>query len=306
MALPTIGLRSRAALIGVQAETTKGTANPSAAAMTAIVYNATGDPVDIVAPNSRKPDGHYHGNAPALIGAQVGRISWRQELASGDSTLTLLSACGMKLDTTYKFTSSVADQTCLTICLWQDGTLKKLVGAMGDFTFEGVNGGPVFGDFTFTGVWQAVTAVAMPAQAALTALTRYGSAASTFTIGGAVVPKISTWRLRAGNSIIMRPDYAAAAGVIHALVESRNPQFECDFESHLVADHDPYGGYLAGTLAALSLVLSDGANTLTVTAPKMQYVGVPEQRGGVIKRNMCTFQCNANAGDDEVTITRSA
>ena len=77
-----------------------------------------------------------------------------------------------------------------------------------------------------------------------------------------------------------------------------------DAQSRLVATEDVYGEWLTGTEQALSLVVADDNDTITIAAPKLQRNNIQEgDREGVQIDNI-TFQLNksAAAGDDEFTI----
>lgn len=303
MALPAMALLQRKKLIGFALESTQGTSVLSSVttANGILAYDAKMVPVDLTAQGERRPHGHYLGQIAATVGNQMGRLTFRHEVRHNDGFITLLQACGYALNTSYKPSSSVANHKTLSIKLWEDGRMKALTGAIGTCRLSWSNGGFVTAEWEFIGVWQAPTAVSLPSQSPVTTVTKYLSAASTFTVGGATVPRVANGTIDLGNTISMREDFAVAAGLVHGVIEDRAPMVELDFEAHLIADFNPFSSLLAGTTAALNLVFSDGTNTLTVTAPALQYMNIGDESRGGRLTDPSTFRCCASSGDDELT-----
>jgi len=308
MALPAAPLLTRKKVVGAAAETTKGTsvlASVTTALASTLTYDAKCSPQGMVDDGRREPDGLYQGQIVAVPGKRVGQLTFRQELRHGDVLMTLLTACGYKDATGYKPVSSISDQKCLSMKVWEDGRMKAIIGAMGDCSIEWTHGGRVFANWTFTGVWQAPTDVAMPATAPVTSVTTLKAAGATLTVGGAAIGYVGSGRINLGNSVAMREDITSASGVIHAVIESRNPTVELDPEAATVANSDCYGSLLAGTAGALALVFTDGTATLTVGALKLQYTDIADSARGGRLVDAATFLCAASSGDDELSFAYS-
>ena len=77
-------------------------------------------------------------------------------------------------------------------------------------------------------------------------------------------------------------------------------------ESRLVATYDVFGKWLAGTEEALSIVLDDGTDVITFSAPKLQRTNVQEGDRSGLQIDDVSFACNPSSGDDEFTIAFSA
>ena len=77
-------------------------------------------------------------------------------------------------------------------------------------------------------------------------------------------------------------------------------------ESKLVATDDVFGDWLSGEEQALSIVVSDSDDTITISAPKLQYNNAQEGDREGIEIDDITFQCNPSSGDDELTIAFAA
>lgn len=305
MALPAQPLVRRKKLIGGAAEATPGTsvlATVSTPLASTLIYDAKMVPVDLTSDGKRAPDGHYMGNITAVVGQRAGRLTFRQELRNGDQLLTLLTGCGYKSDVgTYKPVTSITDHKAFSFKLWEDGRYKSIIGAMGTCRIGGSAGGRVFADWEWTGIWQAPVVGVMPASAAVTSATTFLLSGATLAYNTAAIGKISTLNVDLGNTVGLREDITGTSGLAHAHIEGREPGIEVDPEAHLIADSDPHGGLLAMTTAALSVVITDGTNTLTIAAPKAQYIDVGDDERGSRLVDTARFQCNADAGDDELS-----
>lgn len=264
---------------------------------------------------------------PGVVGARMGTCTFAVELGGsgtpegtgGESVPAwanvLLPACALissaatspilKVSSTSP--TDGADRTAvrtITLGLYEDGVLKKLSGAMGTFVIRCLNGQPVRIEFSFTGVWNAATDVAVLAPTYPTVVPpRWGGGAFTF---GGVSPVAGELSIDVGNEVVMRADAAQAAGLLSALITGRRVTGTMNPESRLVAEHDRYGLWLAGTEGALSAVIGATAgNKCTLAAPKAQITNLNEIDRDGIQADELTFQCNrsAAAGDDEFTMT---
>jgi len=300
-------LGSRRKIILVSQETTKGTA--VAGATHVMVFEPTINPEDTF--QQRQPSGSSAGNAAGVVGERKGTCSFRAELRSDgvdalDAGLAiLLQACGLKLTgSVYAPTSGVADQKTCTIDVYEDGLMKRIFGAMGNVKISGEYGKIVSLEFEFQGIWSAPTDVALPSPS-ISARIPLRLAAATLTIG-AYTPKISKFELDFQANVVQREDVTQASGLLHFLAAGRDPQVSMDMEADVVATHDAYGIWLAGTEAALSLLVTDGTVNITIAAPKLQYRQVAEgDRDGKLTHDL-TGQANVSSADDEVTITTAA
>jgi hypothetical protein len=206
----------------------------------------------------------------------------------------------------YKPTSVIASRKTLSFKIWEGGRMKQVAGAVGDATLNLAVGQRARIDWTFLGVpvldvsnnW--VTAEAMPAQAPLTA-PGYVVRSTTLTLGS-YVPLVSQITLALGNSTSLREDITQASGHLHGFIGERNPTLKLDPEAALYADHNVYGLLVNGTTFALSCAITDGTNTITITAPRVQRIGVDHgERGGRLLDSI-DCQLNASSGDDEWSI----
>ena len=300
-------LLSRIKVIQVAVESVKGTAETTG--FTAVrVLNLLIRPT---APfDSRRGPGIYLGNANAgVLGERSGTLTCSAEVRGNgtagmnEGLAILLQGCGFKKTSeVYQFVSSPANHKTLTIQVYEDGKKKVLSGAMGDVIFEGETGKKLMANFEFSGIWSAPTDAAIPAFAPGTEPPPI-LASGTFTIA-TVAKLISRLSLNMQNQVTMRPDINASSGIAHYAIVDNEPLLSFDIEAELVATYDIHGIWLAGTEAAVSLILGSGAGkAITFTIPKLQYREIPEgEREGLLIYDV-TGQCNHSSGDDAVTIS---
>ena len=260
----------------------------------------------------RKGTGLYRGHTvTGVLGERTGTCSFKAELrgngASGMETglAILLQACGLaKTLEVFQVHSDHTNDKTISIDVWEDGRKKGLAGCSGNVTFEGEFGKRMFCNFEFSGIWQAPIDEALPAYAPLSTAPMLMQG-GTFTLATEEI-KISRLSLNMGSNPVPRADVAAAGGIAYFMVTDYDTVITIDPEADLVAGYDFYGIWLAGTEAAVSLILSDGTDKVTFTIPKVQYREIREGDRDGIEIEEITGQCNHSSGDDSVAITAAA
>jgi len=157
-------------------------------------------------------------------------------------------------------------------------------------------------EFDFLGVWDGVT------DGALLAPTYEGTLPPAFLSGSfsvasysAVIAGVS---LDLGNTLTLRQSVNKAAGYVSCVITGRDPNGTMDPEMTLVATHDWYGRWKAGTTGALNIgpVGATQYNKFTITAPKVLYQKVSDaEREGLAVADTA-FQLAMNTGDDELVL----
>lgn len=258
--------------------------------------------------NERKGTGLYRGQTEqGTLGALSGHCSFKAELRGNGSSgmdaalAILLQACGfVKSVETYTLHSTHANDKTISIDVWEDGKKKGLAGVSGNVTFEGEAGERMFCNFEFDGIWQTPIDEALPAYVPSTVLpmTLKGG---TFTLATESI-KISRISLTPGSVVVNRADVDASSGIAYFMITDYDPVVTMDPESDLVAGYDYHGAWLAGTEAALSYALTDGTDTITFTAPKLQYREIKEGDREGIQIYDITAQANHDSGNDAISI----
>lgn len=307
--MTTPGGRSiRKRVIKVKLETAKGTVatGDTAVLTTEVKTDLTSDfePSESSGLFLGKTEVGAHGE---LLGECTFKTELRGNGSSGcDAGLAiLLQGCGLKqVGQAYNQHSSYTDRKTITIDAWEDGIHKQLVGAMGNVVIEGETGKKIWCTFTFLGRWITVTDVALPAFAPGLESPMY-LADGTFTVGGDAL-KIGKFSLDLGNNVVASLDVNADAGIAHADIPDYDTVLSIDPEAELVANHDFYGKWLAGTTGAVSLIVDNGTDGFTFAIPKFEYREIKDADREKIATFDITGGCLHDSGDDALTITAAA
>ena len=256
----------------------------------------------------RAPPGLYSGQITGVVGARTGRLTFRTELRGNGATgldaglAILLQCCGFKLATlTYSPTLLVTEQKTCTISLAEDGRLKKMTGCMGNPRLLAEQaGGIAYLEFDMQGVWVAPTdaALASPAPSAAVPMRWAGT---TLTLG-AYHPKPGRLAISLGAKVVGHQNPENASGYDYFFVSDNDATVEFDPESELVATHDYFGLWTAGTPAALTQTFSDGTVDVTIAAPVLQYRRVETGDRDDRLVESVVGQCLYSAGNDQLTI----
>ncbi len=304
----------RRRVLAAKIETTVGTdITPGATDATVQVFDAEMQADITMSPRQRQ--GGFS-PIPSVAGMLGGTCKFSIHAIGGASNPAwaslFLPACGL-INTSLVWTPETnppgtGGVKTLTISLYRDGTLEKLVGAMGNAVFNFVAGQIVKVDFTFKGVYSSATLLSDTSIVAPTYVTtvppRFSTAA--FTVG-AVTPKFASATLDLGNEIILRESQETASGYHSALIVDRNITLKCDPEAVLVATYSPRSDWTAGTERALAWGLGTTGNKIAFAAPKAQVVNVQEGSRNKNQIDSIDYQLNGSSslGDDELTLTFS-
>ena len=222
----------------------------------------------------------------------------------------LLKACGFGetvvavTSVTYAPVSALASIPTLTVAIYQDGVRKQLKGARGNVKYSAKNGEPGVFDFTFIGVYDAVTDQALLTPTGVETTVPVALLSALFSVAS-FAAFVSTISFDMGNKLTPRPDINTAAGYISTLLTSRMPKGSFDPELELVAGHDWYGRWLAGTTGVLTWKHPGTAgNISTFSVPVCQYIKINDgDRDGVALAPVEFLMArSAVGGNDEVSL----
>ncbi|MBX3435549.1 MAG: hypothetical protein KF847_19705 [Pirellulales bacterium] len=307
-------LLRRRRLIAAKIETVPGVAESLAGADAA--FNAANV---IAQPNVEFNDREGQAGFSSLsgvMGARSGQVTFDIELATDGSggnpgwATTFLPACGVvnPASTTWSPRSmgpgGSGQPKTITIATYIDGVRKLLRGCMGNAVFDFTDGKPAKVSFTFTGIWDSPTDVALlaPTYPAVRPIRMMGA---TITADATALPPVQQFTLDLGNEVQMREDAANPSGYAHAVIVARNVRGSVNPEEKLVATRDIYGDWLAMTERSLLFQVGNTNNQIVVAVPKWQARNVQEsERNGLVVADI-EWQANrsASAGDDEITFT---
>lgn len=252
----------------------------------------------------------------SIATTRLARISFKVECKGSGTPGTapalgkLLKACGFgetvvaSTSVTYAPISALANIPTLSISKYKDGKVDAIKGARGNVKYSAKSGEPGMFEFEFVGVYISTTDVAILTPSGVETTVPPALLSATFSIAS-FSAFISQITFDMGNTLTPRGDINQASGYISTLLTDRNPKGSFDPEDELVATHDFYGRWLAGTTGALTWKHQGSAgNITTFTVPACQYTKLSEaDRGGIATLNTDFLMArNSTAGDDEVSI----
>jgi hypothetical protein len=302
----------RRRLLAAKIEATSGTAE--SLAQGDVLYGAYDIQHHANIPFVQLPSSGSFSQEKGTLDAYAGTISFKIDLRGNGGSLpqwatVLLPACGLVatgLVYAPMTASPGASVKTLTIAVYQDGKRKMLRGASGNLQITFTAGSRIVLEFTFTGVYQAVSDQTMLVTAAA-----YGStirwAGSVFTIASAATACVNTLTINLNNTVYPRPCPTATdgSGLAGTVITDRRIAGTMDPESRLITTENVFNKWLSGTEEAFSLAVYGADESITFAAPKIQRTNIQEADRSGLEVDNIEFQCNRNttAGDDEFTIT---
>ncbi|MDD2664373.1 MAG: phage tail tube protein [Dechloromonas sp.] len=261
----------------------------------------------------RKLIREYFGNSEQLPTGVFARVNLKCEIAGSGTAGTapawgpLLRACGfaeiITAATKVEYKPVTSNPEACTIYANKDGLLHKLTGARGNVKLNfAVDDIPRF-DFSFIGLFNPVTDVAMPATtltAWKTPLAVNKANTPTFTLHGNAAP-LQSLALDMGNQ---NDFYSLPNATESILFSGRQPKGQVSMEAVSIAVKDWFTTVKNVTLDTLQLIHGTAAgNKVQIDAPKVQ-INSPKYGGykGVLMLNG-DLALMPNAGNDELVIT---
>lgn len=307
-------LLKRKRVLAAKIETAIGTAEALTASEAA--FNVYDPMIQANIPMELREGQGGFGHLPAITGGYTGTATFRTMLEwDGTATEpswaeTFFPACGwVKSGQVYtpRTEAPGSNVKTLTIGCYVDGKFKSIAGAMGTFVVTLPTGRPGFIDWTFTGVWQGASDVALitPTYPTDKGLRFAGGLAEWNDVNLCV----SQATINAGNEVVMRECPTTEAGFISAIVTNRRPIISVDPEAVTEATQGRWAAWLASTEYVLELdVGGPGNSVLSFDAPKAQINNLQEADRGRIVTDSIEFVCNKNGAthDQELSITFTA
>lgn len=303
-------------VVAAKIEVTEGTAETLAAAdaNVQILEPAKWEPN--ISMFERKLLDVSYSNFKQIPGTRLATISFKVENKGSGTAGTapalgkLFKACGLgetvvaSTSVTYAPVSALASVPTLTVAIYQDGVRKQIRGARGNVKYSAKNGEPGMFEFTFLGVYDAVTDQTLLTPSGVETTVPVALLSALFSVASfsAFISQIS---FDMGNTLAPRPDINQASGYISTLLTGRKPTGGFDPELELVATHDWYGRWLAGTTGALTWKHAGSAgNICTFSVPVCQYTKVSDgDREGVALAPVEFLAVrNSTGGNDEISI----
>lgn len=297
----------RKKLLGGAEESSPGTDVYSlitAALASTQVQNLSLDLRDLYSAGRREPHSRNLSSVTAVPGSRRADLRFTTVVSPGDRSLSMLTMAGMRFSGgIYSPTSDASLRKTWSFKLWEDGRVRRCYGVAADLVSTLKVGEPLMFEWAASGVFSDLdTDAAMPSNPTYAALP-YVCRSITLTLGGAALPRVQTATIRLNNNVVGLESLTSTDGFAYFHVVSRRPQIVIDSEARLKAELDTYGLTTTPTEGAISIVLTRGSSTLSISAPKAQRVQVDEGERDGILLDQVTFDLNGNSGDDEITFT---
>jgi hypothetical protein len=257
-----------------------------------------------------------YSNFKQIPGTRLATISFKCENKGSGTAGTapaigkLLKACGF-LETvvavtsvTYTPLSALATIPSLTVAVYVDGVRKQIRGARGNVKYSAKSGEPGMFEFTFLGIYDAVTTQTLLTPSGVETTVPVSLLTALFSVAG-FSAFVSSITFDMGVKLAPRADINKAEGYISTLITARSPKGTFDPELEVIATHDWYGRWLAGTTGALTWKHPGAAGNICIfNVPVCQYIKVSDgDRDGIALSPIDYLMVrNAAAGDDELTI----
>jgi len=218
---------------------------------------------------------------------------------------------GVTADTKgFEYRPSSDNVPSATVGLYMDGLKHPIRGARGTVALEATVGEPVFLNFTFSGVYSAVTAAALLSGIDYENVQPKAFLCVELNISG-FTPVFASCTLDIANSVEGRSDANDCSGFKSFIIPERAPTGSLDPEMELPSTHDFYALLLANTQKRLHYKLDDPDATpvageiISVAAPKFEYNAVGKgDRAGIqtaeVEINLVA--ADVDGGDDELVI----
>ena len=219
--------------------------------------------------NKRRGQSNFS-NLPGTTGVRKAKLSFDTDLVGSTANgtdpawaTTFMAASGW-LGTSNVWKPSTLDPSTLTMGLYQDGRVYKMVGAKGSMRIDLKAGEAGIVHFDFEGVLAADTDVALLAPTYPAVLPpRWAS--STCTIG-ALTPLASMTTFNFTNTLFVAQNPANASGASRAYIVDRVFEMTADPEASLVATYDPQALMFAHTEVAVSYAIGATAGNIITIA----------------------------------------
>lgn len=307
-------LLKRVRTIAAKVETTPGTAESLTASEGA--FNAYDIEINAAIEVEQREGQASFDYLSGVAGQRMGTMTFSTDLG-WDGTVTmptwasvLLPGCGV-VESSQVYTprseAPGSNVKTLTLGVYENGLLKTLAGAVGNFRIVLPTGRMARMEFEFQGVWQAPTDTSIIAPTYPTALPlRFASAAAVTY--DSVDLKIESMTWDAGNQIKMIEDATTASGLCYGIVTDRQTRITANPESELVATRPDYADWIGDVEAALAVTLDGPSDsTIALSAPKAQIINVQEGDRDGLQIDDIEWAANKNGAnlDENFSITFS-
>jgi hypothetical protein len=314
-----MALLARKKQIITKVESTKGTEATGMASEDAVVaadeINFEYAPEEVV----RNPLRSSLSPLESIPGPAIATVTCRTEIKGSGTGQTppswgaMLRACGFTetVNTStvvYALDSDDADTDTISIWVYNDGIVDKVIGARGTVSFD-LNANQLpYMNFTFSGIYSDRATVAMATEDFESTIPDKWYAASLAFTGGIAIAGanlcVSSLSLDMNNDIAVKQCVNAASGLTYAILTGRDAGGTINPDRVLVATEDWTSHINTPTTGALAWNVGSGAGeTVAFSCPYTQIISIADGDEEGVSKDDLTFKIRGSSGDDEITIT---
>lgn len=249
---------------------------------------------------------------PSLIGRTYWTVSFDCEVRGSGGNATdppdwapLVQACSFSQTVgadNVTFAPVSTNQKSVTIYVYLDGLLHKLVGCVGNFTITGEVGQPARFSFEFRGKMSA-----LPSDASNPTVT-YQNIKPALCLGagfewGSYNLPVARFTLDLNNTLAPRQDLRETYGYLGFFVSDRNPEGGFDPEVQALSTFNAWDDLFNRDAVELEITLGSGAgNQVIIDAPSCRIFNLGYgDRDGILTYDL-RFEASRTTGDDSFTI----
>jgi hypothetical protein len=252
-----------------------------------------------------------------VVGKRWTELTFELELKGSGTAGTasrigdLLEACSMaetvSAGSSVIYVPTSSSQKSITLYVYDNDSssavLHKITGAVGSFTIKMTAGDYATLNFSFKGLYNAPTDVALISAPTYETTTPPIVQNASLTLNSLTTLVVQELSLDLANEIAERDDISAATAIKAFNVANRKPKGKFNPEAMLVASYGFWADWVASSQRALSAVLGATAgNIVTITAPKVTLDGIDEGERERVLTKEIPFSLGQNAGNDEIQI----
>jgi len=218
----------------------------------------------------------------------------------------LLKACGYK-NTGGVFTPRTTGFESCTMWVWEENILWKIAGCRGNADWNFKAGDPVSVAFNMQGRWAVPIDSTYP-----TSVTDNGGkpcvAMNRAFVFSGDNPVTESLQFSLNNAITLQPnlDDSVSQGIEEVAITGRDAKGSFNPEVVLAATTDFYAIFSALTQTAITYVVGDGTDNMTISLPKCELENVsPGDQSGIAIYDI-PFHMVRTTADDEISLTFAA
>jgi hypothetical protein len=250
---------------------------------------------------------------PSRIGRRLASVAFSLQLAGSGSAgveptwAVLFRACAMAktaltTPTRQKYTPTTTPQESVTIYVYYEGLLHKMLGCMGTWSLTAEAGAYATLNFTFTGTYTTPIDSTFPSPVTVQDVVPPQCELAALSYGADATLIVNSFKVDIANKVVPRADINSANGYKGCRISGRNPTG--GFDPEVEENHTFWSQMEASTLSDFTATVGTvSGNKMLFDAPKTQILGVQYGDRENLRNWDLSLAFRRNTGDDELAIT---